>query len=232
MGFPINMDFSNVEPNQGGRTYLPVSDSRGWLVQITESSQQENNKKNGLVAKFVIQGMEGAATGMTTEHYVNLTNPEPKAVNIGMGELSAIGHVLGHVRPANSQEWHGKPLRAVVVADPSDQYPNATKILKFLDANGNPPTKGGQQPQNGGGNFGGGQPAGNFGGAPQGGQPAGGGFNAGGAPAGGGAPQGGGFQPAGAGFQPNAGQQPQNGGQPQGGGFQPGNTGGAGPGWG
>jgi len=248
MGFVVNMDFTTIEPNQGGASYLPVSDSRGWLVQIIDSGQQENSKKDGMVAKFVIQGMEGAAQGRTCEHYVNLANPNQKAVEIGMGELSAIGHAIGHVRLGNSTEWHNRPLRAVVVADPSEQYPNRTRIQKFLDANGNAPGKG---PQTAGGtqqagNFAGnpaqGQPA--SGGAQQGfgnGQPAQGGNFGGGAAQGGGfqpqqggaqQPQGGGFQATGQGFQPQQGPQ-QGGGFQQGGGqgFNPGaQTGG--PGWG
>lgn len=157
MGFQVNTDFSGIEPNAGGMSYLPVSDSKGWQVIITDSKDQENGKKTGRVAVLDILGQEGAAQGKTTQMFVNLTNPEQKAVEIGLGELSAIAHATGHIRVGNSQEWHNKPFRVVVVSDASEKYPTATRIQRVLDINGNFPKPGGQQAM---------QPAGSFGGQP------------------------------------------------------------------
>lgn len=169
MGFQLNMDYSNVEPNSGGGSWLPVSDSKGWLVVITESKGQENSAKNGTILVLDILGQEGAAQGKTTQHFINITNPVQKAVEIGQGECSAIAHATGHIRVGNSAEWHGKPFRVVVAADPSEKYPNATRIQRILDVHGNTPKLPGQQQMQGG------QQAGNFGGQqgqtqPQGGQ--------------------------------------------------------------
>lgn len=241
MGFAINMDFSGIEPNTGGRSYFPVSDSNGWLCQITDSGQKENSKKDGQIAYFVLTGMEGAVQGRNHDHTVNLVNPSQKAMEIGLGELSAIGHVIGHIKPGNSSEWHNKPIRVVIVPDGDEQNPNRTKILRWHDANGNPAGKAGAGPQTQGGNFAGQTQA--FGGGGQQQQQGGGQFgggqqqqNNGGNWGGnnGGQPQGqqqqqsntqGGFQPntggqqqqqGGGGFQPN--------GQNNGGGFQPNNT--------
>jgi len=150
MGFQLNQDYSTIEPNQGGGGNLPVSDSKGWLVTITDSNGQENSQKTGTVLKLVIVGQEGAAAGMTTNHFINITNPSADAMRIGSGECSAIAHATGHVRVGNSTEWHGKPFRAVVVPDPSERYPNATKISAIKDVHGNTPKLGGQQAMQGG----------------------------------------------------------------------------------
>lgn len=158
MGVQLNMDYSTIEPSQGGRSYLPISDNKGWLAVITDSGQKENSKNNGVIMVLSITGQEGPAMGRTTEHIINLKNPSQKAMEIGAGECSAIAHALGHIRVGNSSEWHGKPLRVVVESDASEQYPNATKIVRFLTANGEMPRRAGQQVMQGGqqqGNFGG-----------------------------------------------------------------------------
>lgn len=256
MSFVINTDFSSIAPDEGGSSYFPVSDSKGWLCQITESEQKETANRDGAMAVFTLTGLEGPVNGRTHTYRINIANSKSqKAVEIGMGQISAIAHVIGHLRVGNSAELHNKPFRVVVVADGDEQYPNRTKVQSVRDANGNSPKdagKGVMGAQGGAAGFGGGNP----GQAPQGsaagaggfgnGQPAG-GFQGGGnnsAPNGGagfaGAQNGGGFANGGAqngSFDPNAGQQggnfsgtgfsPNNGGQ-QGGGFgngQPNNGG-------
>lgn len=158
MGMQLNMDYSNVEPNSGGGQWLPISDSKGWLVVISDSKGQENSAKTGTVLVLDIVGQEGAAQGKTTQHFINITNPVQKAAEIGQGECSAIAHATGHVRVGNSSEWHGKPFRVVVTPDPSEKYPNATRITAIRDVHGNVPKLPGQGAMQQGG-----QQAGNFG---------------------------------------------------------------------
>lgn len=166
MGMNLNMDFSNIEPNAGGRSYFPVSDSKGWLVVMTESVGKENSAKTGSILECTLTGQEGPVQGKTHTLTINITNPSQKAQEIGLGECSAIAHATGHIRVGNSQEWHGKPFRVEIVSDASDQYPNATRVRRILTVNGDVPKLPGQGAMQAGaaaGNFGG-----NAGQAPQG----------------------------------------------------------------
>lgn len=247
MGFQLNTDFSGITPDEGGgRSYFPVSDSRGWLCQITDSKGTETNKKDGTRLDIVLTGLEGPVQGKLMDWNINVANPSQKAVEIGFGQMSAIAHVTGHIRVGNSSEWHNKPFRVMVIADPSEQYPHATKVAKILDLNGNSAKDAGK------GVMGGGQQTtaqagqgGNWGNQPnaQNSSPqSGGASNTQFQPPSGGAPQ---FSPQQQQPQGNfQGGNPQQGSQfgqqqPQGGQFNPQgqqsgfqqNNGGAGPGW-
>lgn len=192
-GYVINTDFSGIQPSDGGqRAMFPVSDSKGWLCMIEDSEGKENNAKNGRILALKLKGLEGAVTGKYHDHTVNLANPSEEAVRIGQQELSAIGHVVGHVRVGNTSEWHGRPFRVVVALEKDqEKYPGSTRIVAFRDQHGNKPSEAGQgaltnpnaaafqqggmqgqpQGQNGGG-WGTGQPQGNPVGNPAQGHPA------------------------------------------------------------
>ena len=166
MGVQLGVDYSSIEPSQGGRSYFPVSGPKGWLALVQNTEGKENSKKNGTIMIVTFLGQEGPTTGRTMEMIINLQNPSVQAMNIGAGECSAIAHATGHIRVGNSAEWHGKPVRVVVDSDMSEQYPNATRITRILTPNGDVPTRAGQQPMQGG------QQQGNFAGNPGQGQPA------------------------------------------------------------
>jgi len=106
MGFQLNTDFSNIAPDEGSnaRRMFPVSDSRGWLVQIVSSEGKETSKKDGTLLDMVLTGLEGVVNGKSADWSINVANPNQKAVEIGMGQLSAVAHVTGHVRVGNSAE--------------------------------------------------------------------------------------------------------------------------------
>ena len=182
MGMQINTDFSQIEPSEGGGgSYLPISDSKGWLVIITESGPQETKDKEGMMCVMNLVGQEGPVQGKSHTYRVNVTNKSQKAVEIGMSELSAVAHVTGHTRVGNSQEWHGKPFRVVTVAEPDANGNDVgrTRIVRVNDVHGNSAKKAGQGAMGGGAasGFGGGQQQqnnGGFGGGQQ--QQNGGGF--------------------------------------------------------
>jgi len=159
MGFQFNTDFSTIEPNEGGGSSFPVSDTKGWLCEMIASEGKENSKKDGQILAIQLRGLEGPVNGKLHDFTVNIANPNQQAVQIGMGELSAIAHVTGHIRVGNSAEWHNKPFRVVVVPeiDKATKEPTGrTRISKFLDANGNGPKDAGKGAMVSGGNFGGG----------------------------------------------------------------------------
>lgn len=146
MGYQLNTDFSTIAPSEGGqRQSFPVSDSKGWLCVMTESEGKENSAKTGRILAVKLQGMEGAVTGKFHEFTINTANPNPEAVKIGMEELSAIAHCVGHLRVGNSSELHNRPFRVIVALEKDqEKYPGATRIVAFRDQNGNKPSEAGQ----------------------------------------------------------------------------------------
>lgn len=216
MGFVLNTDFSTIAPNEGAGSFFPVSDSKGWLVQMTDSEGKENSKKTGMILAVKLVGLDGPIAGKTHEYTINLSNSESqKAAEIGLGECSAIAHVTGHIKVGNSAEWHNKPFRVVVMPELNKDTKEPTGrnvITKYLDVNGNGPKDAGKGMMNAGqsgGGFGGGQTQGAGAGFQQQGnaQAQAGGFQQGGNQ--GQAQQG--FNQGGAGFGNGQGQQEQTG---------------------
>jgi len=146
--FNLNFDLTAVNPSGSGGGCLPVSDSNGHLVQIVSSEMKSTKDGNGGMLVFEIEGMDGEAVGSSATFRLNLFNPSEKAVQIARADLAAICAVIG-VAPApgnvDTSIFHGRPFRAVVVADSftntNGETVNTTKIKRFLDANGNKPGK-------------------------------------------------------------------------------------------
>lgn len=181
MGFVVNTDFSNIEPNEGANgSFFPVSDSSGWLCELIASDGRENSAKNGQILVCQLRGLDGPVQGKLHDFTINLSNPNQQAVNIGMGEMSAIAHVTGHIKVGNTQEWHHKPFRVVITPelDKEKQPTGRNRISKFLDRNGNGPKEAGKGAMTGGqgGGFGGNQQQNNGGGFQQNNSQQGGGF--------------------------------------------------------
>lgn len=169
MGMNLNMDYSQVDPSAGGRTYLPPSDSKGWLVIISDSKPQETKDKTGTMLVLDIVGQEGVVMGKAAQHNINVMHADQAVMARAAGECSAIAHALGHLRVGNSAEWHGKPLRVVIALDEKNQeaYPGSTRVVGWRTVNGDVPKPAGQGALSSGT-----QQAGNFAGNPGQGQPA------------------------------------------------------------
>lgn len=229
-GFVLNTDFSAIEPSEGGgRSYFPVSDSKGWLCAFEDDEEITTNKgtaNQGTALAITFKGLEGPVIGKLHTAQFNIVNAQyPKTVEIAGAELSAIAHVTGHVRVGKVSEWKGIPLRLVIIEETgAGARPGQTKHAKILTANGQTAKEAlngvGGGGASGAAAFGGGGNAGNAAGGTQ-------ASGTGAAAFGGGANTGGGTA-----FNPDTQGKPAGEQQQQGGGTFGGFGGGAGgPGW-
>jgi hypothetical protein len=144
-GITFNTDFSSIKPNMPGGAAFPISNPRmGWLCKIVDSTTKENKNKDGVLAVFTLEGMEGEVMGVQHTLNINIANPSQQAVDIGKAEISAIAHCIGHLRVGSSLELHGKPFRVLVRQQKNDE--RYVEIFGFQDVNGNDPAKAGSGP--------------------------------------------------------------------------------------
>jgi len=113
--FPQAFDVNSVAPATGGGNQLPVSDSKGHLVVITESEVVPvANKPNAAYIKFDVRVIEGEHAGAEGIYRVNYFSDIEQAANIAKGQLSALGHVCHVQQLANTAQLHNVPFRMVV----------------------------------------------------------------------------------------------------------------------
>lgn len=139
-------DASTIDPNSGGNN-LPVSFPDSLLVTITESDMKPAKTEGNYYVEFVIEVIEGPATGDRGVLRLNLINSNAVAVRIAQKELSALCRVCGVWSIESTEQLHGIPFRVVTVEKPytgSDgkEY-KGSEIKKILDENGNPPVSDG-----------------------------------------------------------------------------------------
>jgi hypothetical protein len=175
----------------GGGNMLPPGEHRVHIVN-SEIAPTKDGRSSMFV--FHCEVIEGPLRGQSMKYRINIFNESPQARGIAERQLSSLCHVLNTYEVPDTAVLHGKPFIAVVRANPTTDYPNATQISGVKDINGNDPGRAGagasqpqpqsqppaQPPQNGswGGNAGASQPAastppasGNWGGAQAGQQP-------------------------------------------------------------
>jgi len=136
--FPQAFDVNSVAPATGGNQ-LPVSDSKGHLVVITESEVVPvANKPNAAYIKFDVRIIEGEHSGAEGIYRVNYFSDSEVAANIAKGQLSALGHVCHVQQLANTAQLHNIPLRMVVglQKDAEAAAKGYTEIKYVLNADG------------------------------------------------------------------------------------------------
>ena len=139
----FNFDANEYEPNTGAAPQLPVSDSQGLAVVITDTefvpTQKDPNNQMLVLSLKVVEGPHLNCEGI---HRINFIHDNEITQRIGRQELSSICHVigLGAHRFADTSELHGRSFRVVTVMDkPELGY---TKVKSILDINGEKPKRG------------------------------------------------------------------------------------------
>ena len=143
MPFIINFNAANVRPNTGGFTLLDDGD---YIVSIVSTDEIAAKSTPG--ASFiavVMQVMDGPFKGERITDRLNLNNPNPQAVEIAYGTLSAICHVTNRIQIQTTAQLHGVPFKVRVVKRPrnDDESKFNNEIKAYMDMNGNPPGAGG-----------------------------------------------------------------------------------------
>lgn len=167
MQLPDRFDARSVAPNQGGVAHPPGM----FPFQITNTYLQDTKDKTGAMLCIEMT----SPVGMIINRY-NVVNPEPKAMEIANGQLSALCHAINIFdvgfpkKPDGSPiyEMAGHTLRGgqgrmeiVPQKDKDGKDTGYMRVQKVLDINGNEPGKapaGAPQTQPQQGNWGGQQP--------------------------------------------------------------------------
>ncbi len=85
-----------------------------YLAVITDSEMKPTKSGTGSFLALTFQIIDGPYKGRLLWSRLNLDNPNAQAVQIAQGELSAICHAVGVMRPKDSIELHNLPLLVTV----------------------------------------------------------------------------------------------------------------------
>lgn len=127
----------NVEPNAD---FDPIPAGK-YVAVITGSEMKPTKAGNGSFLELTFQVVEGEFKGRLLWARLNLDNPNPLAVKIARGELSAMCRAVGIMEPKDSCELHNLPLVITVKqkTDADGEVRNEIKgYAKREVANGKP----------------------------------------------------------------------------------------------
>lgn len=139
MATPLGMTFDAtvVEPKAGAPPPVPTD----WYnVMITDSEMRENNAKTGAYLLLTLKIMDGPMANRLGWARLNLYNPNPIAVEIAQGELSAICHATKVYQVSDASVLHGRPLMARFVETPAKDGYEAGNDIKGYAAIGEKPS--------------------------------------------------------------------------------------------
>ncbi len=122
MGNLSSLNMANVEAQSF--SVLPVGD---YKVLIAESDVAPTKAGTGHYVKAKFQIVEGEYTGRTVINIFNIDNPNPTAVEIGLGQLKACADACGIANLQDSDELTNKTCVISVGIDPKDSERNTVK---------------------------------------------------------------------------------------------------------
>jgi len=140
---PQMFDATQVDPAAVSQM-LPVSPAEGWPVVISSSEFKptKDDPNQGFV-DLTLTVIDGEIKGSEGHYRLNLFNKNEKAVEIAYKQLSALCHVTGQFKIADTAQLHNIPFRAVVGLQKKAKIedPDYTEIKGVKDINGNDPGK-------------------------------------------------------------------------------------------
>ena len=101
-----NFDASKVDP---ASSFDPIPAGK-YLAAIVASELRPTKSGSGHYLELTFEIAEGQHKGRRLWARLNLDNPNPQAVQIARGELSAICRAVGVLQPRDSAELHNLPL--------------------------------------------------------------------------------------------------------------------------
>lgn len=141
-------DATQVDPNFTGGGFFPVSDAKGWLVQLIRDEGFKPSKSGeGQYLALVVAGIDGPVAGQEAIIRLNLQHTKQGAIAAAQAQLSALCHVTGVHKPGSTADLMGKPFRVVSVEQTQTEADKAAGKTPFTqladngirDANGNRP---------------------------------------------------------------------------------------------
>jgi hypothetical protein len=133
----LNFNANEVAPAEP----LEAVPAGKYIAVITESEVKPTKAGTGHFLEMTFEIIEGEFKGRKVWGRLNLDNPNPQAVQIARGELSAICHSIGVLQPKDSSELHNLPLEISVRCkkrEDSDELSNEIKGYAKKDSSSNP----------------------------------------------------------------------------------------------
>ena len=103
----------------------------GWyVVEVMSGEVKETKAGTGTRAAFRFDVRGGAHDGRVVFGSFNLTNPNPKAAEIGREQLGQLALACGLVNVADTNEFLGKRLEIKLIIKPADAQYDAANDVK------------------------------------------------------------------------------------------------------
>jgi hypothetical protein len=140
----MNFNANDYDPSTGGQDVFETGE---YNFHIVKSEVMSTKDKNGTMLVFTAECLDPENAKKRLMIRLNVQNQNPQAVEIAFRDLSAICHVCGVLQMTDTQQLHGRPFKMRLekgeyTKNDGSKAPT-TDIRAYLDANGNPPSKGG-----------------------------------------------------------------------------------------
>ena len=124
----LNFDATQVEPDAGFDT-IPA----GWYnAKIDESDLKPTKDGGGTYLQVRFAVIDGQYANRKLFARLNIKNANATTQEIALKQLSAIGHAVGVLHIANSEQLHGIPLKVKVkVRKGDDNYEDQNEIISY-----------------------------------------------------------------------------------------------------
>lgn len=133
----LNLNLQNVQPNIGFQAV-----NAGWYLAKVVESEMKPTTKGGQRLNLKIELMDNGAAGRIVFYGFNLVNANPKAVEIAMGELAALGVAVNVLDLQDSSQLHNIPFKIRLIKklneDGSGDYVNEVRDFRpstYVDPN-------------------------------------------------------------------------------------------------
>ncbi len=129
----MNFNASEVEPATG---FKPLPNGE-YQVIVDKAEEKPTKRGDGVQMVATLRVVDGQYANRTLFYRINLANPNPKCVEIGRAELSALCRATGVMTPRGVHEFANRLCRVVVtVAERGDGKGLTNEIAKFLPTGG------------------------------------------------------------------------------------------------
>ena len=122
----LNFNANSVDP----ASVFEAIPAGKYQSVISDSTMKPTKSGSGQYLELAFDIIEGEFKDRKLWSRLNLENPNPKAVEIAMRELSAICHAVGVLEPRDSTELHNLPLTVSVRCSKNLDTGEATNEIK------------------------------------------------------------------------------------------------------
>lgn len=132
--FEEPFDPNRIPPSTGeGMGGLPISPPEGHVVVVVAGEKKTSNNGQGAFLALTYEIIDGPFKGTRGIDRYNLWNNSAQAVQIAMGEYSALCHVCGCMQPSKTIDpLINKPFRVIVGPGKDPKY-TEVKVRLFAD---------------------------------------------------------------------------------------------------